>query len=186
MSFFELFLFPKNTSHDSNTLDPFSPDEDYSENGQTLERDSPNSLEKVVPNTNVSHFNFKPKTSEQTSFGKTDDGNARQIGIKRFKIENSLLNGSLDNNNGIIITGSSHDGFEGSATDETMQVISKSDVKNDDSAIFCEFIASELRNLKTDQFRRKLKFMFYKCVVEVTEEEEALLAKRDGNLIDLS
>lgn len=176
-NFFGSFSFEQNTSYDTNTFEPISSDDHYSENGQTEEEDSTNTLRKVMVNTNGGHLNFKQETFEQT-----DDNNARYAGVKRPKIAHSIVHESLGNYNGIIITGSSSNGFESLLSvpaGGTTQVLSKSVVNTDDNAIFCDFIASELRNLKTDQFRRKLKLMFHKCLVEVTAEEEALLAKRD-------
>lgn len=178
IDFFKLYSFKKNIIYDSNIYESISSDEQQSENGRSIQKDSPHTLAGVLPATNCGSFDFKQETIDSTSFGVTNDGKAHRAGIKRPKIVHSIVDGSLGNFNDIMIA-RSFEGFEATGSDGTMQVVSKSVIKSDENTMFCDFIANELQNLKTDQFRRKLKLMFHKCVVEVTEEEEALLAKRD-------
>lgn len=63
--------------------------------------------------------------------------------------------------------------------DDCSPVCIKNCLTKDEFIIFGNFIATELRNLKTEQFRRKLKLIFQKSLLEVMEEEETMLAKRD-------
>lgn len=52
-------------------------------------------------------------------------------------------------------------------------------VNDDEHTVFGNFIATELRNMKTDQFRRKLKRALQKCLLDVTEEEHMAFFKFD-------
>lgn len=58
-------------------------------------------------------------------------------------------------------------------------VCTKNCLTKDEFIIFGNFVASELRNMKTERFRRKLKLIFQKSLLEMIEEEEAMLARRD-------
>lgn len=51
----------------------------------------------------------------------------------------------------------------------------------DEHTTFGDFIAQELRNMKTDEFRRKLRRIIQKCVLDVMEEEDSMLAMATKN-----
>lgn len=53
------------------------------------------------------------------------------------------------------------------------------DVIKDEHTVFIEFVAHELRNLKTDQCRGELKRAIQKCILELAEKDEAIAAKQN-------
>lgn len=105
-------------------------------------------------------------------------GHYHQTGNKRVRFAESFNDDLTDDSIG---WNAPSNGIDATDTDATMQMFSKEGVTRDENTIFCEFIANEMRNLKTDKCRRKLKLIFQKCLVEMMEEEEAMLAKNAIN-----
>lgn len=60
------------------------------------------------------------------------------------------------------------------------QICNKNCLTKDEFIIFGNFIATKLRNMKTDEFRRKLKQAVQKCLLDLAVEEDATLANAKG------
>lgn len=101
------------------------------------------------------------------------------VGGKRAKYTHPIVYDSTDHMNDSSQTLSNSNDIDVLHASGGMRMDNKDEVAKDEVTIFGEFIVSELRNLKTEQFRRKFKLMVQKSLVEVMEEEEAMLANRD-------
>lgn len=119
---------------------------------------------------NVDSAGVNQNTSSPRSLGTMNYRNTNSAAAQRAVFAQPIIEHSLDSQNGSI---ASSIGFETSVTDETMS--NRSDFTKDEYAIFGEFIANELRSMKTDQFRRKLKRAFQKCLLDLADEEEVAL-----------
>lgn len=107
-------------------------------------------------NENIEPSAFDQMESAQTKSETVDFDSAHPSGEKRAKYTQPMVDDLLNPT-----------GYWNSGT------------AKDESDIFADFVAAELRTLKTDNFRRKLKILFHKCLVEVMEEEEKMLAQRN-------
>lgn len=119
------------------------------------------------------HDNFILET-----FGETDCGKGHSADLFRPNFTHSTDGDSLDNSNSL--SASSSNGFVSIDNDGERGMFNEDGFTKDEHAIFGDFIASELRNMKTDHFRRKLRRIVQKCILDVVEEEDTICAKRDA------
>lgn len=66
-----------------------------------------------------------------------------------------------------------------SVDDPTARASNSDAVTKDEHSVFGDFIATELRNMKNDDCRRKLKRLLAKSVFDATEEDAAMTANCD-------
>lgn len=146
-----------------------SPDEaQFNGNGPII-KDEANSYQFDCDQTESIPMN--PKT--------VDFDSVHSVGGKRAKFTHLSIYDSTDYMNDSSQALSDSNEIDAPHASGTMQIDEKDGVAKDELTIFGEFIVSELRNLKTEQFRRKFKIIVQKSLVDVMEEEEAMLAKRD-------
>lgn len=130
---------------------------------------------KIEPNANPNQITIVP-----TPFGRVKYSNPNPANVSQAVFTETIAEHSLDSQNGSI---ASSNRFEITETDEFLQMSHKIGLKKDEYAIFGEFIANELRSMKTDQFRRKLKRAFQKCLLDLAEEEEAAIQAKQVHLM---
>lgn len=80
--------------------------------------------------------------------------------------------------NGAIGRNLTIDSIDASSLYDVRQMGAKSQMPKDEFVVFGDFIATELRNMKTDEFRRKLKHAVQKCLLDMVAEEDAALAEQ--------
>lgn len=94
---------------------------------------------------------------------------------KRTKFTHLAVDNSLNNNNGMH---ASSNGVEGG---EAMKVLNGNCIAKDANTMFCEYIANEMRKLKTEQFRRKFKLKIQTFLMELMEEEDEIMIAKAIN-----
>lgn len=100
-------------------------------------------FENVDPN-GLDYTEFAPVNLEKVA---PDDD--RPAGIKRVKLNHPILDNSME------------------------QAACYGALAKDEHAVFADFIANEMRNMKNDTIRREVKRNLTKCLMEATEKDEA-------------
>lgn len=130
----------------------------------------------IKPNSFGNVENARQANPILETFGEIVCANAYSADSPYTKFTNSIEEDLLDNNN--ILNASSSNGIGRTDKVGAMGMFNEGAFTKDEHATFGDFIAIELRNMKTDQFRRKLRRIIQKCVLDVMEEEDAMLAKQ--------
>lgn len=129
-------------------------------------------------NENIDPIAFDQMESAETKPESFDFDSAHPSGGKRARYTQPMV-GDLLNPIGDWNSPSNSNEIKANGNHGTVQTGNKGETAKDESAIFADFVATEIRTLKTDHFRRKLKILFHKCLVEVMENEEKMLAQRN-------
>lgn len=156
--FFFFVSFQKSTKGTKNTFDQISSDVTESD-------DSPNSFR-------MSRIDKIDHIIEE------DYGNAHySMPKKRTKFKRRYNYDSMEHNNDMNASSNEN---ETTDVSDTTQMCNKCGVAKDEYGTFGEFIANELRTVKNDQLRRKMKRALQKCLLELTEEEDDAMQSKCG------
>lgn len=196
-----LLSFQQSVSNDSITWklfetptienDPNGKGEFFDSDYDSIDPQMFGSIEKDV------NFNSSLSGCVSTKFDAIDGGDPHASKYKRTKFTQPNNDDSFNNNlnafsgriqatdetkqRNFAIT--SDEMFQDSGAQGTMgncvQICNKNCLAQDEFIVFGNFIATELRNMKTDESRRKLKRAIQKCLLERAVEEDANLVECD-------
>lgn len=152
---FKFRSFQKTANANTNLFELISANQGQSDENDPFLKD-----EDVSECFNGDYENLDPNTFDQTELIPTKSGmvnfgkaHARPNGIKRAKITHTI--------------------------DDNSMVQASGEVMKDDHSVFGEFVASELRDMKSDECRREVKRAIQQCLLDGTGRDAAIAAKRD-------